>query len=166
MIFRVGAQSQAAVRQRGGGIPWILSRSLPLLWREYAEQIYRLTPGRPCLAWHNGLVKSHFVPGDNKVPSRRAGRARAREREGFSRKVLGWYSFVPCFAVLSTGEAAKACQPSSSSSPLTLPLQSPRSRPREHPVCRRRRSRPFHPLPPSAASRYSALRNAPRFIAE
>ena len=56
----------------------------PSLWREYAEQIYRLTPGRPCLSWHNGLVKSHFVPGDNKVPWRARARANTKDPPGKS----------------------------------------------------------------------------------
>lgn len=92
------------------------SLSWAFLRREYAEQIYRLTPGSAVSqAWYS--VKPHFVPEDNKVL--------AREREGSSRKSSRGYSFVRCFVVTRQGRggAAKACQPLA---PTLPPAISPR----------------------------------------
>lgn len=114
MIFQVKYSKPNGAAQR-----LVNTYSLdPSLRREYAEQIYRLTPGRPCLSWHNGLVKSHFVPGDNKVPWRVRARARTRRILQESPRVIFLCSVLCGY---STDETAKACQPFTSTHRDAIP---------------------------------------------
>lgn len=116
------------------------------------------------LAWHNGLVKSHFVPEDNKVPARE--RARARENaKDLLQKVLGRYSFVRCFVVTrqsKRGEMEERGREGEDGGGQSLSTVRPKPASLLPSLLRLLRQTPF----PRGFPLFHFARNTPRFIAE